>query len=177
MSMLPNEDISTAPAVVVGANGEVPVDPTSVTIIAASTSECDEDSRTHGSSSTTASAAATSGGGAPEAALAAYFEQMRAYVASETEVQAEEWRFMDRCNGALRARYAKLRQQADVVVQAVSDSQSALARLPEFYGKIDELTRSLEALESIAAGLETYSLVLEDMYVSGGGGERDQPQP
>lgn len=114
-----------------------------------------------------ASSSSATCGGSEEAAaaLSTFFDHMKAYVTSETEVQAEEWRFMERCNAALRARYAKLRQQADVVVHAVSESQTVLARLPEFYGKVDELTRSLDALESVAAGLDTYSSVLEDMYV------------
>lgn len=102
--------------------------------------------------------------------LEQFLVDARSYVANETDIQAEEWRFVDRCNGALRARYAKLRQQTDVVVQAVTTSQQTLGRLPEFFGKIDELMRSVEALELVAAGLDTYSLVLESKFAPAAGG-------
>jgi hypothetical protein len=84
-------------------------------------------------------------------------------------VQQEEWLFVDKCNATLRARYARLNQRADVVTHAVEEARKLVDRLPEYYSKVDELERTLDALELVSSGLDNYSKVLEKKYCGNGG--------
>lgn len=117
-------------------------------------------------------AAVLDDGAAAAAATAALVQACRdvqVYVESEMNVQSEEWRFVDKCHAALRARYGRLGQRADAVVHSIQEAHHVMSRLPEYYTKVDELLRNLEALELVANGLDTYSKVLEEKYCGGGG--------
>lgn len=111
----------------------------------------------------------------PEAATVQCLSDIQRYISSEMAVQQEEWTFVDKCNASLRARYARLNQRADVVTHAVEEARKLMDRLPEYYSKVDELERTLDALELVANGLDTYTKVLEGRFVSGEDSDRRAP--
>lgn len=115
----------------------------------------------------TAQSPITNAQSTPQENLSKCFGDLRTYMEGEMSIQAEEWAFVERCNHVLRHRYGKLNQRADVVVASVQETQRMLDKLPEYYSKVDELDRNLEALEMVVNGLDVYSKVLETKYCGG----------
>lgn len=93
------------------------------------------------------------------------FLDTQLYLKSEATLQQEEWRFAERCNQILRARYGKLQQKTDAVIQTMQESQALIAQLPSYYAQVDAMVQNLESLEAVVKGLESYCAGVEERVV------------
>jgi hypothetical protein len=92
------------------------------------------------------------------------FNAIHTYMEGEMGVQIEEWQFVEQCHEAVRSRYAKIGVKAQLVAQETKTTQDLLEQLPTYFGKVDDLERSLDALEAVAKGLEEYTKALERRF-------------
>lgn len=81
------------------------------------------------------------------------------------KTQAEEWDFLQKCNEVTVARYRALAGRANQVIERVNEAQQQMEHLPEYVADIEKLERSVEVLETIAKGIDTYSKQLEQRFV------------
>lgn len=96
--------------------------------------------------------------------LGTCFTTINAYMEGEMSVHVEEWKFVEQCNEVLRQRYGRLGERADTIAEAVKDTQAQLDLLPTYFSKVDDLERNLEALETVARGLDEYTKALEARF-------------
>lgn len=93
-----------------------------------------------------------------------FYGDVRSFLESEMAMQEEEWAYLMRAHTLMLHRYRSLNVRAEEVLQTCEQAKVHLSKLPEYFSKVDHLERNIETLESVVAGLDQYSRILEEKY-------------
>lgn len=95
------------------------------------------------------------------------FTSFHKYVEAESKISQEQWRFFALCNEKVGLEFEEVSKHATAALGMVGETNAIIANaLPEgFVLDLEQLEANLDALETIAKGLEEYSFALERRYL------------